>query len=150
MNQKLLVFVIHQTTTSLQWLENLNPRTWWYPALDESNRMKSAYFTIHPSKIPPPPNGCWLKSIFFFKRTSFTPSTFPIQPDFSQTQPATITLKAGSPRALLTMPRGIVRGVNPSLVFVYFFFLHRVPFSPTSPPRPRYLLYIDFNWITLD
>jgi hypothetical protein len=27
--------------------------------------MKSAYFTIHPGKNPPPPNGCRLKSVFF-------------------------------------------------------------------------------------
>jgi hypothetical protein len=32
--------------------------------------------------------------------TSFTSSTFPIQPDFSQNQPAVITLNTGSPRTL--------------------------------------------------
>jgi hypothetical protein len=37
---------------------------------------------------------------FLFKSTGFTSSTFPIQPDFSQNQPATITLKTGSPRTL--------------------------------------------------
>ena len=30
----------------------------------------------------------------------FTSSTFPIQPDFSQNQPAAITLNTGSPRTL--------------------------------------------------
>jgi hypothetical protein len=37
---------------------------------------------------------------FFCKSTGFTSSTFPIQPDFSQNQPATITLNTGSPRTL--------------------------------------------------
>ena len=32
----------------------------------------------------------------FFKSTSFTSSTFPIQPDFSRIQPAAITLNTGS------------------------------------------------------
>jgi hypothetical protein len=39
-------------------------------------------------------NPCFLKS------TGFTSSTFPIQPDFSQNQPATITLYTGSTRTL--------------------------------------------------
>ena len=39
---------------------------------------------------------------FFFQNTGFTSSTFPIQPDFSQNQPAAITLiNTGSPRTLL-------------------------------------------------
>jgi hypothetical protein len=29
--------------------------------------VKSAYFTIYPGKIPPPQNGCRLKSVSFFK-----------------------------------------------------------------------------------
>ena len=48
MKQKFRMFAIHQTPTSLQQTDNLNPRTKSYPALDESNRMKSAYFIIHP------------------------------------------------------------------------------------------------------
>jgi hypothetical protein len=44
--------------------------------------MKSAYFTIHPDKNPPPQNGGLLKSVFLFKGTGFTSSTFPIPPDF--------------------------------------------------------------------
>jgi hypothetical protein len=48
MKQKLCLFAIHQITTSLQRTNNLNPRTRWHPALDESNQMKSTYFTIHP------------------------------------------------------------------------------------------------------
>jgi hypothetical protein len=36
-----------------------------------------------------------------FKSTGFTSSTFPIQPDFSQNQPAAITLNTGSPRTLV-------------------------------------------------
>jgi hypothetical protein len=63
--------------------------------------MKSTYFTIHPGKNPPPQNGGRLKSGFFVKSTGFTSSTFPIQPDFSQNQPAAITLNTGSPRTLL-------------------------------------------------
>jgi hypothetical protein len=71
--------------------------------LDESDRMKSAYFTIHPGKHSPPQNGCWLKSVFFlsYKSTGFTSSTFPIQPDFSQNQPAAMILNTGSPQTLL-------------------------------------------------
>jgi hypothetical protein len=67
MKQKLRLFAIHQTATSLQRTDNLNPGTKWYPALDESNRMQSAYFTIHPGENPPPQNGCRLKSAFFLK-----------------------------------------------------------------------------------
>ena len=37
----------------------------------------------------------------FFKSTIFTSSTFPVQPDFSQNQPAAITLNTSSPRTLL-------------------------------------------------
>ena len=33
--------------SSLQWTDYLNSTTRWYPTLDESNQMKSAYFTIH-------------------------------------------------------------------------------------------------------
>jgi hypothetical protein len=52
-------------------------------------------------KKPPPQNGSRLKSVSFLKKsTSFTSSTFPIQPDFSQNQPASITLNTGSPRTL--------------------------------------------------
>ena len=113
MKQKLRMFAIHQTVTSLPWTYNLNPRTKWYPALDESNRMKSACFTIHLNKNPPPQNRCKLKSRFNYSFnlmnelikikiwiTNFTSSTFPIQPDFSQHQPVTITLTTGSPRTL--------------------------------------------------
>jgi hypothetical protein len=64
--------------------------------------MNPAYFTIHPGKNPPPKNGCQFKSNFFFlKSDGFTSSTFPIQPGFSQNQPAAITLNTGSPRTLL-------------------------------------------------
>ena len=59
-----IMFDIHQTTTSLQQIDNLNPRTICYPALDESCRMKSTYFTIHLGKNPPPQNSCRLKSVF--------------------------------------------------------------------------------------
>jgi hypothetical protein len=69
--------------------------------VDEANMMNSAYFTIHPGKNPPPQNGCRLKSVVFFKSTGFTSSTFPIQPDFSQNQPAAITLNTGSPKTLI-------------------------------------------------
>ena len=37
----------------------------------------------------------------FFLGTGFTSSTFLIQPDFSQNQPATITPNTGSPRTLV-------------------------------------------------
>jgi hypothetical protein len=63
--------------------------------------MKSAYFAIHTGRNPPPQNGCRFKSGFFSKSTGFTSSIFPFQPDFSQNQPAAITLNTGSPRTLL-------------------------------------------------
>jgi hypothetical protein len=65
MKQKIRMLAIHQTATSLQLTNNLNPRTRWYPNLDKPNWMKSAYFTIHLGKNPPPQNGCQLKSGFF-------------------------------------------------------------------------------------
>ena len=48
--------------------------TGWYLALDESNRMKSAYFTSHPSKFPPPQmvNG-WNPFCFFKAPVSHPP-----------------------------------------------------------------------------
>ena len=92
MKQKLRLFTIHQTVASLQQTNILNPSNIWYPALDESNRMEYAYFIIHQGEI------LLLKMVanwnpFFKKSTGFTSSTFPIQPDFSQNQPAVITLK---------------------------------------------------------
>jgi len=77
MKQKLCLFTIHQTATSLQRAYNLNLRTRWYPTLDESNRMKTAYFTIHPGKSPPPQKGCQLKSSFFFWKHRFHILQFP-------------------------------------------------------------------------
>ena len=53
MKQKLHMFIIYQTATNLEQIDNLNPKTRWYPALDESNQMKSAYFAIHSGKNPP-------------------------------------------------------------------------------------------------
>jgi hypothetical protein len=86
MKQTLRMFAIHQTATSLQRTDNLNPRTICYPTQNESNRMESAYFAIHLGKNPPPQNGCRLKSgfYFYFYSAGFTSSTFPIQPDFTQ------------------------------------------------------------------
>ena len=100
MEQKLRMFAMHQTATSLQRTYNLNPRIKWYPVLNESNRMKSLYFIIHLGRNPPPQNGCRLKSISFFKSIGFTSSTFPIQPGFSQNQPDASTLNTGSPRTV--------------------------------------------------
>jgi hypothetical protein len=42
----------------------------------------------------------WNPFVCLFKSTGFTSSTFPIQPDSSQNQPAAITLNTGSPRTL--------------------------------------------------
>jgi hypothetical protein len=67
--------------------------------------MTSAYFTIHPGKNHPLQNGCWLKSDFSFKSTGSTSSTFPIQPDLSQNQPAAISLNTGSPRTSIYLPK---------------------------------------------
>jgi hypothetical protein len=88
MKQKLRQFAIHQTATSLQGTYNLNPRTMWYMVLDESNRMKSAYFTIHPGKNPSPQNGCrliFLRALVShpplsqFKRTFYKTNRPPLQ-----------------------------------------------------------------------
>ena len=54
MKQKLCMFIVHQTAISLQCTKHLNPRTRWYPALHEPNRIKPAYVTSHPGKNPPP------------------------------------------------------------------------------------------------
>ena len=54
MKQKLCMFVVHQTAISLQCTKHLNPRTRWYPALHEPNRIKPTYVTSHPGKNPPP------------------------------------------------------------------------------------------------
>ena len=86
MKQKLCMFAIspnrykHSTDIYPKTLEpnDIQP-------LDESKPMKSAYFTIYPGKNPPPQNGWWLKSVFVWKNTIFTSSTFPIQPDFHKT-----------------------------------------------------------------
>ena len=104
MKPKLRLFAIHQTATSLQRTYNLNPKTIWYPALDEINMMKSTYFIIHLGKNPPPHNGCRLKPVFFFKKKYF-----------SQNQPAAmITLNTSSPWTLVTViassPRGCWAG----------------------------------------
>jgi hypothetical protein len=73
--------------------------------------MKSAFFTIHPGKKSSPSK--WfpveIRFVFVFKSTGFTSSTFPIQPDFSQDQPAAITHNTGSPRTtLLPLPACLV------------------------------------------
>jgi hypothetical protein len=44
-----------------------------------------------------------LKMVAGWNSTGFTSSTFPIQLDFSQNQPATITLNTGSPRTLVPL-----------------------------------------------
>ena len=100
MKQKLRLFAIHQTATSIQQTNNLNPRTIQYLALDESNQMRSAYFTIHPGKNPPPQNGCQLKPVSFFKASVSHPPLSQLNRNFSQNQPAAITLNTGSARTL--------------------------------------------------
>jgi hypothetical protein len=55
-----------------------------------------------------------LKSVLFFKTTGLTSSTFPIQPDVSQNQPAAITLNTGSPRTLIPTSFGfpsLIKGI---------------------------------------
>jgi hypothetical protein len=47
--------------------------------------MKSAYFTIHPGKNPPPQNGCQLKSIFFSKAPVSHPPLSQFNPTFQKT-----------------------------------------------------------------
>jgi hypothetical protein len=101
MKEKLHLFAIHQTATSLQRTDDLNPRTILYPALDESNWMKSAYFIINPGRKPPPQNGCQLKSGFFLKAPVSHPPLSQFNRTFQQNQPAAITLNTGSPQTLL-------------------------------------------------
>ena len=60
--------------------------------------MKSACFTIHPGENPPPQNGCRLKFVFFKEAPVSHPPLS--QPDFSQNQPAAITLNTSSYRTL--------------------------------------------------
>jgi hypothetical protein len=74
--------------------------------------MKFPYFIIHPGKNSPPQNGYRLKSVLFLKSTGFTSSTFPIEPDFSQNQPAAITLNTGSPRTLLVMASQLAKHLH--------------------------------------
>ena len=52
----------------------------------------------------------WNPFLFYFKSTSFTSSTFPNQPDFSQNQLAVITLNIGSPHTLLPLPSLLLEG----------------------------------------
>jgi hypothetical protein len=84
--------------------------------------MKPTYFTIHPGENPPPQNGCRLKSFFFLKSTGFTSSTFPIQPDFPQNQPAAITLNTG--RFSPTLHQSPMAAVFGELFGHIFFSLH--------------------------
>jgi hypothetical protein len=85
MKQKLRLFVIHQTAASLQRTNNLDPRSNRHPALDESNRMESTYFIVHPGKNPPPQNGCRLKAGFFLK----APFSHPPLSQFNRSFPKT-------------------------------------------------------------
>jgi len=109
MKQKLHSFAIHQAATSLQRTDNLNLRTRWYPVLDETNHMTYAYFIIH---LGLSSSSEWFPVEIRFKKiksTCFTSSTFPIQADFSQNQPAAITLNTCSPRTLdwLSIPNRV-------------------------------------------
>jgi hypothetical protein len=151
MKKSLHLAAIHQPATSLQGTNNLNPRTIWYPALDESNRMKSTFFTIYPGKHPPPQNGCRLKSVFFLsKNTGFTSSTFPNQLDFSRNQPAAITLNTGSPQTL----HGFVWS---SLRLIWFYVCYGGPngfwFRQIAISKNEmiecYLLFSLFSWMKL-
>ena len=65
-------------------------QTGWNPSISQFIHVKIILLKMVPDWNP-----------FFFKSTGFISSTFPIQPDFSQNQPATITLNTGSPRTLL-------------------------------------------------
>ena len=80
------MFAIHQTVTSLQRTYNIHPRTKLYSTLDEPNRMKSTYLTIHPSRNPSPQNRCRLKSVFLFYFPFWkAPVSHPPLPQFNQT-----------------------------------------------------------------
>jgi hypothetical protein len=82
MKRKLRLFTIHQTATSLQRANNLNPTTMvisnptWIK-LDEIH----LYIAIHLGKNPPLQNGCR----FVFKSTGFRSSTFQFNRTFHNT-----------------------------------------------------------------
>jgi hypothetical protein len=78
MKQKRRVFAIHRTATSLQRTYKINPRTRRYTALDESNRMKSVYFTIHLGKNPPLQESKWLHVEILFLHIYFKKHRFHI------------------------------------------------------------------------
>ena len=65
-------------------------QTGWNPSISQFIHVKIILLKMVPDWNP-----------FFFKSTGFISSTFPIQPDFSQNQPAAITLNTGSPRTLM-------------------------------------------------
>ena len=46
--------VLHALLCIYSKIRHVINNTRWYPTLDESNRMKSAYFTTHPCTNPPP------------------------------------------------------------------------------------------------
>ena len=69
--------------------------------------MKSACFTIHPGKNPPHQNGCQLKSdlyiyIYIYIYILVAKALVSHQPEFSQNQPAAITLNTSSPQTLIS------------------------------------------------
>jgi hypothetical protein len=95
--------------------------------------MKSGCFIIHPGKIPPPQNGCQLKSEYFQKNTGFTSSTFSSQPDCSQNQPAAITLNTGSPWTLWLVWTSLVRLSKGALIQKHYFRIGPLDSGITHP-----------------
>ena len=66
-------------------------QTGWNPPLSQFIRVKILLLKMVAGRNP----------FCFFKSTGFTSFTFPMQPEFSQNQPATITLNTGFPWTLV-------------------------------------------------
>jgi hypothetical protein len=74
--------------------------------------MKSTYFTNPSGEKSSSSKWLPVEIRFLFKSTGFTSSTFSIQPDFPQNQPAAITLYTGSPRTLGWLSCGRTHGYH--------------------------------------
>ena len=66
--------------------------------------------------------------LFYFKSTNFTSFTFSIQQEFSQNQPAAITLNTGSPRTLLRLNTcGHLRPTTLNMLFSVWYTKYHEP-----------------------
>ena len=152
MKQKLRLSNIHQIATSLQQTHSLNPRTRWYPTLNESNRMKSAYFTIHLGKNPPPQNSCELKSFFhflFFQKQRFHIFHFPNSTIlFTKPTGRHFTKYRFSPNIVVTtwIISAFMLVIYAFNGFKFIFSLYMWPHTPHTKGKVGYVLKLDKTW----